>query len=44
MGSEGRFFEQNPDNPLGGVAIPQGRDASWLAFSGKNVLRGGENF
>jgi hypothetical protein len=41
MGSEGQFSKQNLDNALGGVAIPEGRDAARLAFSYEDFLRGG---
>src|SRR5580704_3366048 len=43
MGPEGRFSQQNLDNALGGVAIPEGGNAAWLAFSSENGLRGSKD-
>jgi len=44
MRAEGWVFKQDFDDAFGGMAIPEGRDAAGLAFSGEDVLCGGENF
>src|SRR5712664_300935 len=40
----GHHLQENLDNTLGGLAIPERRDAAGLSFAGQSVAGGGDDF
>src|SRR5579859_74756 len=44
MGAEGWILQQDVHDALGGVAVPERWDAAGLAFSGENIMGGGNDF
>jgi hypothetical protein len=44
MGTEGWILEQDVHDARSGVAIPERRDPARLAFTGENIVGGGNDF